>query len=378
MKSLVLFVLFAVELFSVEKVSIADEKKQNTKVMCQTSVMQYKRRWEDLSPTPLGYDWVETTKGEWFKGKIKGMFRNELEFDSEEIGLYTFDLDDIKQIKSYHTIEVNIEGATAIPGILHYKDGKYRIIQGDKRYTFDKKKVVSFVAGGTQEQQYWSGKTDISFDLRSGNRKQFDYTVQSSVKRRTAKSRLLLDYIGRISRNNGVETANEHRVNEKFDIYLARYFFWTPLFSEYYTDKFKNIDTQYTAGIGLGYTVVDSKKIEWDISGGPAILRTTYITVPANKEKLVFSPSLELSTRLEYELLKITDLIYKYKMTFTNKESGLYKHHMVLTLQNDLLAWLDLDITAIWDYTSIPEVSLEGRTPLQNDYQLLTGIGIEF
>jgi len=344
----------------------------------QVDISKLQQPWEELSPSPLKYDWVQTKEGEWFKGTIKAMFDDELEFDSKEVGIYTFDLDDIKQIKSYHIIEVNIEGVANIPGILRYKDGKLKIIQGKEIYNFDKNQIVSFAISGNKERQYWSGKVALNFDMRAGNRNQFDYTVQANLKRRTAKSKLLLDYLGRISRYDGVESANDHRINEKFDIYLTRYFFWTPLFSEYYTDRFKNIDTQYTAGLGLGYTVIKTKKTEWDISGGPAVLNTNYLTVLAGTKSSTTSPSLELSTRLEYELSKITDITYQYKITLTNKISGSYKHHMLLTLENKIFEWLDLDITGIWDHTKIPEIDAEGIAPLQNDYQVLVGIGIEF
>ena len=341
-------------------------------------ISKLQQSWEELSPTPVRFDWIQTKKGEWFKGTIKAMFDDELEFDSEEVGLYTFDLADIKQIKSYHIIEVNIAEIANIPGIIRYKDGKLKIIQGTETYNFNKNQIISFAIAGDKERQHWSGKVALNFDMRSGNRYQFDYTVQANIKRRTAKSKLLLDYIGRISRYNGAETANDHRINEKFDIYLTRNFFWTPVFSEFYTDKFKNIDTQYTAGFGLGYTVLKTKKTEWDISGGPAVLNTNYITVPAGTKNSTVSPSLELSTRVEYELSKITDITYQYKITLTNKASGSYKHHMILTLENEILEWLDLDITGIWDHTKIPEVDANGIAPLQNDYQVLVGIGIEF
>jgi len=358
-----------------EKAEKSDEKIEKK---ISKSIVNSQKLWEELSPTPKQFDWVQTKEGEWFKGTIKAMFDDELEFDSEEMGIYSFDMDDIKRIKSFHIVDVNIARVASIAGILRYKDDKLRIIQGDESYEFEKNQIVSFAITGMKERQNWSGKISISFDTRAGNRDQFDYTMQSNVKRRTAKTRLLLDYIGRVSRSNGLETANDHRVNQKFDIYLTRYFFITPLFSEYYTDKFKNIDTQLTAGVGIGYTVFKSKDVEWDLSGGPAVLQTRYITVPDDQSEALTSASLEISTRLEYELSKITDITYQYKLTYTDEASGRYKHHMVLALENDLFGWLDFDITGIWDHTKIPEVDSNGITPLRNDYQLLVGIGIEF
>jgi hypothetical protein len=51
---------------------------------------------------------------------------------------------------------------------------------------------------------------------------------------------------------------------------------------------------------------------------------------------------------------------------------------MVLKFENDLNTWLDIDVTGIWDYTMLPEIDSNGIKPLQDDYQMLIGLGIEF
>ena len=335
-------------------------------------------KWESLSPTPVKNDWVQTKSGEWFKGTIKALFDNHLEFDSDEVGLYTFDLDDVTQIKSYHLMSVNIENAASIKGVLRFKDSKLTIIQGDTKYTFDKEKVVSFAPDGARERNLWSGKVDIGLDLRSGNTRQQDYSATINLQRRTSKSQLILSYLGRISSKDGVEISNDHRFNEKYDVYLSRQFFWTPLFSEFYTDKFKNIEQQITAGIGLGYTFLDTKKMTWSFSGGPAFVYTSHSTVDTATQKDTFSPALEVSTKYEMTLNRITDLTYDYKITYTTHEAGKYKHHMVLVLENELFSWLDFDITGIWDYVKSPTASDSGIKPVKNDFQMLMGLGVEF
>ena len=360
-----------------KKVSISDVV-ENIDPDGEVDISKIQDSWEELSPTPKKYDWVQTKSGEWFKGEIKAMYDDKLEFDSDEVGLYTFNFDDITQIKSYNIIDVNIEGVANIPGILRYKNGKLRIIQGEDTYTFEREQIVSLAHGGKTELNYWSGKVTISFDLRSGNKEQFDYTAKVKVKRRTATTRLTLDYLGRMSSSHKVETANDHRFNEKYDVYLTRYFFWTPLFSEYYQDKFQNIGAQYTLGLGIGYTIYKTSDLEWDISGGPAAIHTKYTTVTVDEDSAPTSLALEMSTRIEYEISNITDIEFNYKMTITDKKSGSYKHHLVLTFENELLDWLDLDITGIWDYTKIPETAANSVQPQKNDYQLLVGLGVEF
>lgn len=341
-------------------------------------ISQIQDRWEDLSPTPVKFDWIQTKSGEWFKGEIKALYDDKLEFDSDEIGLYIFDFDDVVRIKSYHIISVNIENLATFPGILRLNKDKLTIIQGNNKYNFKRKDVVSFAPDGKYERNFWSAKITASLDIRRGNTNQLDFSTKMSLLRRTAISRLSFDYLGRITSKEQEETANDHRINQKYDRYITKNFFWTPVFSELYTDPYKNINRQITLGLGVGYTLLDTKKVTLSVSGGPAFVYTRYETVAADKELGIFSPGLELSTRYEHELNDMIDLTYSYKLSFTNSDSGTYKHHMMLTLENELTSWLDLDITGIWDYVLYPEASSDNSVPDSNDFQILFGLSVEF
>lgn len=334
--------------------------------------------WSELSPKAEKHDWVQTKGGEWFKGEIKAMFDDDLEFDSEEMDLYTFDFDDIKQIKSFHIVSVNIEGLASFSGILRLKDNNLTIINGDSTYKFKRSQIVSFAKSGKLERDYWAGKLTASMDISSGNKNQLDASIQGYLKRRTNNSRLSFDYLGRVSTLEETKIENDHRLNIKFDRYLTKDFFWTPLNAEYYSNKFQNINNQYTIGFGVGYTIFDKKKFEWDISAGPAFLKTYYEEVQVGSSTDESSFSFQLSTLIDYELSSAIDLKYNYQITVTEKDSGLYKHYMVFTMENEITDWLDFDITAIWDYTKYPEKDAAGVEPLSSDYQLLFGLGVEF
>jgi hypothetical protein len=159
---------------------------------------------------------------------------------------------------------------------------------------------------------------------------------------------------------------------------VTRKFFWTPFFSELYTDKYKNITYQITGGVGIGYTAIDTKKTLWNFSGGPAVVYTRYTTVQEGQDISSYSPALEISTKFEQELSSITDFTYNCKLTFSDRNAGTYKHHMIFVFNNEILSWLDIDFTAIWDYIAYPKKDDNGHTPKKNDYQLLVGFGIEF
>ena len=341
-------------------------------------ISSLQKSWSELSPDAKQYDWIQTKSKEWFKGYIKALYKDKLEFDSKEIGLHTFDFDDIAQIKSYQIISVNIEQIAIFKGIIRFKNNKITIIQGDTKYEFDKDKIASFVAEGNNERDMWSANISVSLDTRSGNTNSFDGAITAHLKRRSAKTHLQLDYLGRTSDKDGTQTSDDHRVNEKFDVYITRYFFWTPLVSEFYKNSFKNIKAQYKVGAGLGYVIYDTPKNKWDISVAPTYIRTDYESVEDDVDKNVNSLALDISTSLDIEISKITDLKYLYALTLSNGATGDYSHHMVITLQNELTSWLDFDISGIWDYTLHPKEKSDGITPKKDDFQMLIGLGVEF
>ncbi len=334
--------------------------------------------WEDLSPKADKYDWVQTKSGEWFKGEIIALYRENLEFDSDEIGIYVFDFDDVTQIKSYNVIAVNIDQIAIFQGVIRYKNNKIKIIQGDQEFTYSKDEIISMAPEGVNELSKWSGKFTLGFDMRSGNTDQFDYTAKANLKRVTGKSRLILDYLGRYSEKDNVETMSDNRLNEKYDIYLKRHFFWTPVFSELYQDKFTNIKLQLTIGTGIGYNIVDTNDLLWDVSGGPAFVSTKYYSVESDNSGHSNAAAIELRTLFEYEISKKVDFIYNYKFTVSNSSVGTFKHHMVTTLENEITDWLDLDITYVWDFLLDPKTESDGSQPQSNDHQVIIGFGVDF
>ncbi len=363
-----------------KRVEVEDviKKLQDSSPDGTVNLSEIQAMWEDLSPRADKYDWVQTNSGEWFKGEIISLYREDLEFDSDEIGIYIFDFDDVKQIKSYNVIAVNVDNTAIFQGIIRYKDNKITIIQGDQKYTFSRDEIVSMAPEGGDEFSKWSGKISFGIDMKKGNTDQLDYSAKANLKRITSQSRLTLDYLGRYSEKDGAQTMSDNRLNEKYDVFLRDNFFWTPLFSELYQDKFTNIELQLTLGAGIGYTLFDTRDLYWDVSGGPAFVKTKFYSVEADGSRQTKSAALELSTLFEYDITKDIDFNYDYKLTLSNSDAGTYKHHMVATLENEITDWLDFDITYVWDYLLDPEVDSNGVMPKRSDHQIMVGFGVDF
>ncbi len=337
---------------------------------------EQEKRW---TPSATEFDWVQLTSGEWLKGEIKSMYSETLEFDSDKLDLLSIDMDDVRYLQSFLPILINIENTGSVKGVLNISEGQVSVVNSDQVRKFDSIEIISFAPGGESESDYWWVKFTLGADLRKGNTSQVDFTSKLSAKRRTAASNFFIDYIGNISKTDALsdkleETINNHRINFNLDRYVTRYFFYTPLFGEYYTDTFQNIDKRYSLGVGIGYTLLNSDMTEWSVSGGPSYLSTKYISVQAGEERVIESGSLSLSTDYESEITDKMDFIFKYKIQLSKKEAGGYSHHIIATLENEITSDFDLDISIIWDRTGEPTVDQDQNIPEKDDFRLILGI----
>lgn len=334
-------------------------------------------------PSAVKFDWIQLTSNEWLKGEIKGMYKDSLEFDSDKLDLLDIDWADVKILRTHKANNVNIEGNGATSGIMEVTGDSVEIINDYENKTYHRSDIISFAPGGKKERDLWAIKATLSIDLKQGNTDQIDYTAKVNIKRRGSTSRFLMDYIGNISKTNGgdgslVETINNHRLNASYDYYKTRYFFYTPVFAEYFRDPFTNIDSRITLGTGLGYTMIDDGRTELSFSGGPAYVKTRFVSVAVDQNNSESTPAAVLRTNYDFELTKSMDFIARYNIQIGNKASGGYTHHIILTIENEISGALDFDTSFIWDRTSHPTQAEDGTTPEPNDYRVTFGISYTY
>lgn len=330
-------------------------------------------------PAAKEFDWIQLTSGEWLKGEIKSMYKDSLEFDSDKLDLLEIDWDDVKYLKSYRPSNVNLENSEPLTGNLQITGDKVTITDADNVQEFDRFDLISLTPSGDREADLWALKFTLGLNVRSGNTDQLDFNSKFNGQRRTARSRFIVDYIGNISKTGDglgdrIETINNHRVNASTNRYATRYFFYTPLFAEYFRDPFQNIDRRFTAGIGLGYTILDTGRVEWSVNGGPAYVSTKFVSVQPGEDQNIDAGALVFGTDLDTELTSTLDFIFKYKIQASKPESGGYTHHIIATFENELSGSLDFDVSLIWDRISEPATDAGGITPEPDDYRLTVGV----
>lgn len=323
------------------------------------------------------FDWIQLKSGEWLKGRIKAMQERELEFESEELDDLTFDWKDIRQVRSPRTFDIlavtgeTISGPVAItPEAVTVGAMKPRVIPRNQ--------LQSLTPGGSRERNHWSGKASLGLTLRAGNTESVEYNAQAHLQRRTPATRFSLDYLGNVSSVEGVESANNNRVNTEFDLWLSRRLYLVVPFAEYYQDPFQNLAHRITVGVGVGYDLVDRPKFEWNVMAGPAYQKAWFESAQPGEPTKKATAALAFGSRFDWDITHRIELILEYRGQYTRKEVGDTTHHAVSTLSLELTKRFDLDVSLTWDRITQPKIGADGVEPLPDDFRLVVGLGVDF
>ena len=326
---------------------------------------------------PDDFDWVQLTSGEWLKGQIRVMYQDSMEFDSEELDLQTFDLEDINVIRSAQIINLRMRSGRTATGKLLLEGDQVTVI-GDEQVTTTRDEILTITAGVQTERNFWTGDIVINGNYRTGNTEEVETGVDVRFQRRTVISRIRLEFASDFNQINGVQTVDSQSGHASWDRFRSETIFLRPFFVDYFSDPFQNIESRYTMGVGIGYQLRDTPRIDWNIFVGPAYQETKFTEVEAGESDTESAAALTSGTVFEIELTSRIDLLADYRFQFAKEEAGGYSHRMTSTLEIDLTDSLDFDISAEWNRTQNPKPNADGTVPEQDDYRLSFGIGYEF
>ena len=341
--------------------------------------------WESFEPPPdAKYDWIQLTSGEWLKGEFKVLYDYVIEFDSDEMDLQKFDLEDVKRLRTRRMQSVLIKGeesrrdTATLRGLLEIKGDQVVLRRSEYEVEVTRDKVISIADGRQRELGYWSGMLSVGANARRGNTETTDVTATVNVKRRTARSRFTADYLANFSSTDDKESVNNHRLSGNIDRYLTAKFFWQIFAVEYFKDRFTNIDGQYSFSTGVGYEIIHNSKTEWEIGAGVGYQLTQFDSVEEGEDDSSSSPFGTAGTHIDHEVTGNLDFLYDYSFRVLNEENGRYTHNMKTTLSFDLIKDFDLDISYVWDHIEKPQPKSDGSIPDRDDFQTIVSIAYEF
>jgi putative salt-induced outer membrane protein YdiY len=287
------------------------------------------------------------------------------------------DVDDIQHIRSAQLIQVAF-----IDGYIHsgklFVDGDSVMIMGEEDYESTRGQVLSLTAGAPRERNFWRGKIGAGLNVRTGNTEQTEFNANLNFIRRTPINRINIDYLGNFSENDGSTIADNQRANVGWNRFLTRRFYLTPAYGEYFRDPFQNIRQRYTVGVGAGYQMVDTSRIDWSLDAGLGYQRTNFDSVQEGDEQSANTPALSLGTNYDNEITKWMDYFFQYSIQIVNKESGTFNHHLKTGFEFEFFKDFDFDVSLVWDRIQDPQQNADGSFPQQDDFRTIFGLGYNF
>ena len=261
-------------------------------------------------PPPDSYDWIQLKTGEWLKGRLQAMQERKLDFDSEKLKDLSFDWKDIRQVRSPRMLDIWFTDGEMVSGPVTITPEQI-VVGGAEARVRPRSELQSLTPGGSR-RNYWSGNASLGLTFRAGNTDQIEYDAQAHLQRRSPTTRLSLDYIGYLSSIDDVESANNHRVNAEFDLWLTRRFYLITPFAEYYRDPFQNLAYRLTVGAGVGYDLIARPNLNWNITTGPAFQKAWFESSQPGEPNQKSVAALAFGSRFEWDITQRVELILEY------------------------------------------------------------------
>ncbi len=323
------------------------------------------------------WDWIKLDSGEWLKGELRVMYEEEVEFDSDHFGVITIDWEDIEEIHTASPQMIRTNNRTSVVGKLKLKGQTATLSTQSDIEEVDRKDIVSIASGEPRERDSWNVKFSFGSNVRSGNIEQADYSAKATLQRRTALTRLYWDYTGNYSFTEEIETANSHRSNGYFDYFFSKRFFVRPLSAEYFRDPFQNISHRQTYSASLGYTIIDKKDLQVDITGGPSWQKIQYQDVLPGEDPSKSSVGGIITAVIDWEVTDWMDFIGTYRAQYASDEAGGITSHSDSTLEIEVTDNIDLNFSFIWDRMNNPVADENGTIPKKDDFRVIFGVGLD-
>jgi len=341
-------------------------------------------KWQKPIPTfSQKFDWLKLTSDEWLKGEIISMYDDELEFDSEEFGLKTFDWQDISELRSRYDQNIRFSDGKVVQGFLIVKDEKLILISNGEEQEFPLTELMSITSTVDERKELWDAKISFGMDVSKGNTNQLDYIMTAKVQRRTPYTRLRSDLVYNYSKSTQDEDdkvlTDMTRLTSYMDWFYSGRVFFRLFDYEYYSDLQQNIKSRHSLGSSLGYHFIDNKRLQWDATIGPSWQLSSFDNdLTENNET---SGVIAIGSLIEYKISNKIDFTLDYQIQFVEEESGKRNSHLKTGVEFKFTNDFELDLFFYLDRIAkpAPNNSLNSLSaPESNDYRFVVSLGYDF
>jgi hypothetical protein len=334
--------------------------------------------WPSADAKPDHSEWVKLKSGEWLRGKITVLRKEELQFDSDELDDLKLKWEDVAELRSPRVNTFAFTDRRTALGVGQIIGDRVIILTALGEQTYPRDELLSIVSGGVSEWNHWSGELSVGFTLITGNTNQFNGLLTAGTERRTAFARFTVDYVGNYGTQSGSNTVNNQGLTSRFDLFIYKRFFVTPIVTDFYTDEFQNIRYRLSPGAGIGYELLEKRWIELTVGLDGMYRATKYNSVQPGFDLIDRDAALRFSTSWEIDITTIVELDGSYSVTMGIPDPTNTNQHFDSTLSVDITKIFNINVSFIWDRVGAPQPDSQGVVPLKDDLTLTLGLGIDF
>ena len=322
-------------------------------------------------------DWVQLASGEWLRGNIERMRDGSMEFNSDEIKLITYDWKKVRELHSPRANTYNFTDGTDLVGPAMINEEFVAVQTVDGMVTRPRVELQAIIEHTRRERNYWSTVLRFGLSGNAGNTENLTLNAFWQLVREDTLTRAAITYDGTFGTASRAEVANRHLAGGDVDIFVHPIIYVKALTGQLLYDKFQNIRLRATPATGVGFHLITTYVVNWDLEFAPLgyqylslIDPATAVENPQNDAYMMFRMFADIDFTDDIQLL----LDWRTNLVYTT--IGNTNHVGSLDFTVRVTTLLHLNTSFLYLRTEQPFPRSDGTIPKQNDYQIVFGISL--
>jgi len=323
------------------------------------------------------YDWVRLASGEWLRGNLERMRDGSMEFDSSELKLLTYDWKKVQEMHSPKPNSYNFTDGTDLVGPAMINEEFVVVQTVDGLMTRPRAELQAIIEHTRRERNYWSTVLRMGLSGNAGNTENLTFNAFWQLVREDTLTRAAISYDGTFGKASRAEVANRHLAGGDVDIFVHPIIYVKALTGQLLYDKFQNVRLRATPAVGVGFHLITTYVVNWDLEFAPAGYQYLSLLDPAaaveNPQSdgyMMFRMFADLDFTDDIQLL----LEWRTNVVYTTIGNTNHVGNLDFSLRVTTLLYLNTSF--LYLRTEEPFPRSDGTVPKQNDYQVVFGISL--
>ena len=319
-------------------------------------------------------DWIQFKAGEWLKGELKWMRQKEAQFKSKKLNLMTFKWKDIVQLQARKTKTFVFEGKVLETGRAMVTREEVIIETADGVKIYPREQLVSIIRGEPRERNYWSTRLRAGLSGAAGNSRNLSLNAFWSLMRADQHVRSLISYEGAFGYASREETVNRHIGDAEVTVYVTRRLYVNALVAQFLNDRFQNLRMRATPSAGVGVHLFDTRKVEWNLDGGPGYQYTNLLSIEMGATNPQHDGTISVGSFFKWKFIPDNKIELEWRSNLVYTQIGLTNHTGSARLKLKITSIFRFTTEFMYLRTESPPAKEDGTRPKSNDYQLVVGV----